>query len=211
MGLVVVFALSAGMAGAQTPHKTKIGPRGPRGFVGAIGPIGPVGPAGPMGPLGPQGPAGPGGPAGPQGPVGPPGPAGGAGNTNTTEFHYEADPSSASQTVAHLDGMDLNASCNAFGRITVLAQATQTAPGVLNLRSGFGSFEIVTRFGLANTTFEVLLSPLSGPNNRADTHINYISNARHVTVISMGATDSQDGANGLGNAVCAMYGTATSF
>ena len=194
--------------GAHSAKAGKTGPRGPRGFPGLIGPVGPAGPAGP---LGPAGPAGPGGPAGPQGPVGPPGPAGGAGNTNTTEFHYEAVPNSASLTVAHLNGMDLNASCGPTGRITVLAQATQVAPGVLNVREGFGAFEIITRFGLANTTFSTLLSPGSTPNNRADVHINYISNTRQVTTLSFGATDSQDGANGLGNAVCAMYGTATSF
>lgn len=209
--MALAFASVATAMPVGNAHAAKAGPRGPRGFQGLPGPVGPAGPAGPLGPQGPAGGLGPVGPAGPQGPVGPPGPAGGAGNTNTTEFHYEAVPNSASQTVAHLDGMDLNASCNAFGRITVLAQATQVAPGVLNTRLGFGSFNIVTRFGLANTTFEFLLSPLSNQNNRADVHINYISNTRHVTVVSFGATDSQDGANGLGSAVCAMYGTATSF
>ena len=136
-----------------TQHVGKVGPRGPKGARGPIGKTGPAGPAGPVGPagpagaqgltgaLGPVGPAGPIGPAGPQGPAGPAGPAGGAGNTNTTEFHYGAVPSSPRQTVAMLDGMTLNASCSAAGRLTLIAQATQVAPGVLTVREGL-AFEI---------------------------------------------------------------------
>lgn len=183
-----------------------VGPRGPRGFTGAIGPIGPVGPAGPAGPLGATGPAGP---AGPQGDPGPMGPAGPGGN-NATEFHFGAVPNTPSTTVAHLDGIDLNASCSSVGRITLIAQATNLAPGVLTVREGLG-FSIITRFGTANTTFEVLMSPLSSAANRADTHVNYISNAGKVTTIQVGATDAADGPNGLGTSVCAMFGTAITF
>jgi hypothetical protein len=212
----ITQAASAHPQGQTATVKVKVGPRGPRGprgFRGLMGLRGPAGPAGPLGPAGPAGPAGPKGdtgPAGPQGPAGIPGPAGGAGNTNTTEFHYGAVPNSPSQTVAHLDGMDLNASCSAAGRITLIAQATNVAPGVLTVREGLG-FSIITRFGTANTTFEILMSPLSSAANRADTHINYLSNAGHVTTVSMGATDAADGPNGLGSSVCAMFGTASSF
>ena len=209
VALATAAMLVGGSATAQASNHGKVGPRGPRGFIGAIGPIGPVGPSGPMGPLGPQGPKGDTGAQGPQGDPGPIGPAGPGGN-NAMEFHFEGVPNTPTTNVAHLDGLDLNASCGPTGRISLFAQATQVAPGVLTAREGLG-FSIITRFGLANTTFEQLMGPLSSAANRADTHVNYISNSRKVTTIQVGATDSADGANGLGNAVCAMFGTAITF
>ena len=205
-------AVAMPQGGQASAHAAKAGPRGPRGFPGPAGPQGPQGVQGfpgLIGPVGPAGPAGPVGPAGPQGDPGPIGPAGPGGN-NAEEFHFAAVPNTPSTTVAHLDGLNLNASCSAFGRLTLIAQATDVAPGVLTVREGL-AFSIITRFGLANTTFEILMSPVSSAGNRASTEVNYISNAGKVTTIQVGATDSADGANGLGSAVCAMFGTAITF
>lgn len=229
LGLAVVFALSAGVASAQTSTQTAAqsitkahvanglrGPRGPRGFRGPRGPAGPAGPAGATGATGAAGPAGPTGLTGPAGPMGqqgipgPAGPAGGSGNNAVSEFHFAGVPSTPSTTVATLDGLTLNASCSALGRLTLIAQATDVAPGVLTVREGL-AFSIITRFGTANTTFEVLIGPGSSAANRADTEVRYISNAGKVTTISIGATDAADGPNGLGSAVCAMFGNAISF
>jgi len=160
--------------------------------------------------MGLTGPAGPVGPAGPAGATGPAGPVGPAGDSHVTEFHFGAVPSTPSTTVAHLDGLDLNASCTAAGRINLIAQATDNSPGVLTVREGL-AFSIITRFGTANTTFEVLMSPLSSAANRADTEVRYISNVGQVTTVSVGATDAADGPNGLGTSVCAMFGTAATF
>ena len=204
LATVIMLVFTVGVSAAQA--KSQRGPRGPRGFVGAIGPIGPVGPAGPAGALGPIGPAGPVGPQGDPGPIGPAGPGG----NNAMQFKFTANPSTPSTTVAHLDGLDLNASCSALGRLTLIAQSTDVAPGVLTVREGL-SFSIITRFGLANTTFEILMSPLSSADNRASTEVNYISHAGKVTTIQAGATDAADGANGLGSSVCAMFGTALTF
>lgn len=217
LALVASFCLiGAGVASAMpegNAHAAKVvvkkGPRGPRGFPGLPGPVGPAGPAGPLGPAGPAGPVGPAGPAGPQGPAGPPGSSTTSGGA-VTEFHFGGVPSTPSTTVASLDGLTLNASCSALGRLTLIAQATDVAPGVLTVREGL-AFSIITRFGTANTTFEVLMSPLSSAANRADTEVRYISNAGKVTTISVGATDAADGPNGLGSSVCAMFGTAITF
>jgi hypothetical protein len=119
-------------------------------------------------------------------------------------------PSTPSTTISTLDGLTLNASCSAFGRLTLIAQATDVAPGVLTVREGPIS-EIITRFGTANTTFSILVSPFSNAANRADLEIRYISNTGKVTTVSAGSTDAADGANGLGNAVCAVFGNAISF
>ena len=218
IGGAALFLTVGGIAAAQPVgshqpvHTEKLirGPRGPKGPKGDRGPAGPAGPQGPIGLTGPAGPIGLTGPAGPAGPQGPQGPQGPAGNSNVTEFHFGAVPSTPSTNVAHLDGLDLNASCSALGRLTLIAQATNVAPGVLTVREGL-AFSIITRFGTANTTFEVLMSPLSSAANRADTEVRYISNAGKVTTISVGATDAADGANGLGTSVCAMFGTAISF
>ena len=78
------------------------------------------------------------------------------------------------------------------------------------MREGL-AFSIITRFGLANTTFETLMSPLSSAANRASTELQYISNAGKVTTLQVGATDAADGPNGLGSSVCAMFGTAITF
>lgn len=182
--------------------KVKRGPRGPRG---------PAGPRGPKGAKGDKGDQGPGGVAGPAGPQGPSGVGGGyEGGNPAREFHFGAVPSTGATLVAHLDGLDLDASCSAFGRITLIAQATQVAPGVFTERSGT-VFSIITRFGTANTTFHIVLSPASTPSNRADTEIRYIANDGQVTTVSIGATDAADGPNGLGTSVCAMFGTAITF
>ena len=60
-------------------------------------------------------------------------------------------------------------------------------------------------------TVTMASSPISSAANRADTHVNYISNAGKVTTIQVGATDAADGPNGLGTSVCAMFGTAITF
>ena len=143
------------------------------------------------------------------GPAGPPGPSTTTGGA-ATEFHFGGVPSTPSTTVATLDGLTLNASCSALGRLTLIAQATDVAPGVLTVREGL-AFSTITRFGTANTTFEVLMSPLSSAANRGGPEVRYISNAGKVTTISVGATDAADGPNGLGSAVCAMFGTAITF
>ena len=214
VALIAAIASSFALASVASAAN-HVGPRGPRGFTGARGPRGLTGPAGPIGMMGLPGPTGatgavgPAGPAGPQGDPGPMGPAGPGGN-NAEEFHFAAVPSTPSTTVAHLDGLDLNASCSAVGRITLIAQATDVAPGVLTVREGL-AFSIITRFGLANTTFETLMSPLSSAANRASTELQYISNAGKVTTLQVGATDAADGPNGLGSSVCAMFGTAITF
>ena len=211
-GSAIAQAMPVG--GGANAHSAKVergktGPRGPRGLQGLSGPTGPAGPAGPLGPVGPAGPAGPQGIPGPQGPAGPPGSSTTSGGA-VTEFHFGGVPSTPSTTVATLDGLTLNASCSALGRLNLIAQATDVAPGVLTVREGL-AFSIITRFGLANTTFEILMSPLSSAANRADTEVRYISNAGKVTTISVGATDAADGPNGLGSSVCAMFGTAITF
>ena len=205
LGVGAATAAASPVGGAAKVHVIR-GPRGPRGPRGFPGPAGPAGPMGAMGLTGATGPAGPAGPAGATGPIGPAGPGG----NNAEEFHFGAVPSTPSTTVATLDGLNLNASCSALGRLTLIAQATDVAPGVLTVREGL-AFSIITRFGVANTTFEVLMSPLSSAANRASTQVNYISNAGKVTTIQVGATDAADGPNGLGSSVCAMFGTAITF
>jgi hypothetical protein len=202
------LALAAPSGPSSHAAKAKSGPRGPRGPRGFQGIAGPAGPKGENGANGANGGAGPAGPAGPPGPSG--GTPGFNGGDATLEFHFGAVPNTGSTTIAHLDGLDLDASCSAFGRVTLIAQATDVAPGVLSVRSGT-NFAIITRFGTANTTFFFVLSPASSASNRADTEIRYISNVGQVTTVSMGATDSADGPNGLGTSVCAVFGNAISF
>jgi hypothetical protein len=197
---------TAHAAGGQRGPKGPKGPAGPRGFQGLPGPAGPAGPAGPIGPAGPAGPAGP---VGPQGPAGPPGSSTTSGGA-VTEFHFLGVPNTPSTTVATLDGLTINASCGPLGRLTVLAQATQVAPGVLSYREGL-IFNVIPRFGTANTTFATIVNPLSVASERASSEINYLANDGHVTTVQFGSTDSADGANGLGNGVCAVYGTAITF
>jgi Collagen triple helix repeat (20 copies) len=214
--VALAFGLVAGAVSAASAmpinggaHVAKAGPRGPRGFPGPAGPAGPAGPMGLMGLPGPTGPAGPVGPAGPQGPQGVPGPAGGAGNTNTTEFTYKADTSTATQTITALDGVKLDAVCDAAGRLTLTAVATNVAPGILTERDGV-NFGIVPRFGESNTTARVLVSPLSSASSRADIMVHYVSNAGQDTTLNIAAVDLADGPNGLGEA-CVVFGTATTF
>ena len=200
------------IGGSGNAHAAKAGPRGPRGFPGPAGPAGPAGAMGLMGLPGPTGPAGPvgaTGPAGPQGVQGVPGPAGGAGNTNTTEFTYKADTSTATQTITALDGVKLDAVCDAAGRLTLTAVATNVAPGILTERDGV-NFGIVPRFGESNTTARVLVSPFSSASSRADIAVHYVSNAGQDTTLNIAAVDLADGPNGLGEA-CVVFGTATTF
>jgi hypothetical protein len=208
-GSAIAQAMPVGQTSKVHVVRGKTGPRGPRGFPGPIGPVGPAGPAGPLGPVGPAGATGSQGIPGPQGPAGPPGSSTTSGGA-VTEFHFGGVPSTPSTTIATLDGLTLNASCSALGRLNLIAQATDVAPGVLTVREGL-AFSIITRFGTANTTFEILMSPLSSAANRADTEVRYISNAGKVTTISVGATDAADGPNGLGSSVCAIFGTAITF
>jgi hypothetical protein len=222
--VVIVAALSAALlsagvatasplGGTGNAHATKVvvkkGPRGPKGPKGDKGDPGPAGPAGPAGPIGLTGPIGPIGPAGPQGPQGVPGPAGGAGNTNTTEFTYKSDTGGATQTVTALDGVKLNATCDALGRLTLTAVATNVAPGILTERDGT-NFAIVPRFGTANTTARLLVTPFSSASSRADVQVHYVSNTGQDTSFSLAAVDLADGPNGLSQA-CVVFGTATTF
>jgi Collagen triple helix repeat (20 copies) len=211
----VAAAQPVGQTSSAKAHSSKTGPRGPKGPAGpkgATGAAGPAGPAGPIGPLGPAGPAGPAGVAGAvgaQGPQGLPGPAGGAGNTNTTEFTYKSDTAGPTTTVTALDGVKLNASCDAAGRLTLIAVATNVAPGILTERDGI-AFGIVPRFGTANTTARVLISPVSPASSRADVQVHYVSNAGQDTSLNLAAVDLADGPNGLSEA-CVVFGTATTF
>ena len=206
LALVASFCLiGAGAASAKT------GPRGPRGFPGLIGPAGPAGPAGPIGPMGlpgligPVGPVGPAGPVGPQGPIGPAGPGG----NNAAQFLFKADVNTGSTTVATFDGVKLLASCSALGRVSLNAVALNVAPGVLTERNGL-NFQIIPRFGVANTTAAILLTPLSPASSRADVTVHYISNGGQNTTIDAAAVDLADGPNGLSQA-CIVYGTAMTF
>lgn len=206
----VASAQPAGQGAVAHPAKAgKVGPRGPKGPKGDTGPAGPAGPMGLQGLTGPAGPAGAVGPAGAQGPQGLPGPAGGAGNTNTTEFTYKADTSGPTTTVTALDGVKLNASCSAAGRLTLTAVATNVAPGVLTERDGI-NFSIIPRFGTANTTASVLVTPFSSASSRADIEVHYVSNSGQDTSLNLAAVDLADGTNGLSEA-CIVFGTATTF
>ena len=202
IAFVIMSVLIVGSSVASAAQRGKPGPRGPRGFVGAIGPIGPVGPAGPAGPLGPQGPAGP---QGPQGPIGPAGPGG----NNAAQFLFKADVNTASTTVATFDGVKLLASCSSLGRVSLNAVALNVAPGILTERNGL-NFQIVPRFGVANTTAAILLTPLSSASSRADVTVHYVSNAGQNTTINAAAVDLADGPNGLSQA-CIVYGTSMTF
>ena len=212
----VIAAFSVGgVAVAQPTHATtaksskgKPGPRGPRGPAGPRGLVGPQGLMGPIGPIGPVGPAGPKGDAGPAGPQGPIGPAGPGGN-NATQFNFKGDVNTPSTTVATFDGVKLLASCNAIGRISLNAVALNVAPGVLTERNGL-NFQIIPRFGVANTTAAILLTPLSSASSRADVTVHYVSNAGQNTTINVAAVDLADGPNGLGEA-CDVFGTSMTF
>jgi hypothetical protein len=217
---IAAFAGSVALAGAQpiggtTAHAAKAGPRGPRGPRGPAGPAGPTGPAGPAGATGPAGPmgltglTGPAGPAGAVGATGPAGPAGPAGDTNTSEFTFKGDTGTPNTDVSSLDGIKLDATCDAAGRLTLTAVATNVAPGILTERDGI-NFAIVPRFGESNTTAHVLISPLSSASSRADVTVHYVSNAGQDTTINLAAVDLADGPNGLGQA-CVVFGTATTF
>jgi hypothetical protein len=152
---------------------------------------------------------GPTGPAGPVGATGPAGPAGPAGNTNTSEFTFKGDTSTANTLVSQLDGIKLDATCNAAGRLTLTAVATNVAPGVLTERDGV-NFNIVPRFGEADTPAALLITPASSASSRADVTVHYVSNAGQDTTINVAGVDLADGPNGLGEA-CVVFGTATTF
>jgi len=202
---VVISAMAILLIGssfASAAQRGKPGPRGPRGFMGLIGPIGPVGPAGPAGPLGPIGPIGPAGPEGPMGPAGP-------GGNNASQFLFKGDVNTPSTTVATFDGVKLLASCNGVGRVSLNAVALNVAPGILTERNGL-NFQIVPRFGVANTTAAILLTPLSSASSRADVTVHYVSNAGQNTTINAAAVDLADGPNGLSQA-CIVYGTSMTF
>jgi hypothetical protein len=132
-----------------------------------------------------------------------------AGSNNTSEFTFRGDTSTPSTTITSLDGVKLNASCSAAGRLTLTAVATNVAPGILTERDGF-AFSIVPRFGEADTTAAVLVSPLSPASSRADVEVHYVSANGQDTLISLAAVDLADGPNGLGEA-CVVFGNATTF
>ena len=136
------------------------------------------------------------------GPVGP-------GGNNASQFLFKADDSTASTTVSTLDGVKLLASCSAVGRITLTAVALNVAPGILTERDGV-NFNIVPRFGTANTTAALLLTPFSSASSRADVTVHYVSNSGENTTINVAAVDLADGPNGLSQA-CIVYGTAMTF
>jgi len=213
---VALIASVGGVAQAMPGHHSASakhagkGPRGktgPRGFLGKPGPQGPVGPAGPMGPPGPKGDKGDPGAPGLQGPPGQNVPGGGV--SPTKEFTFRGDTSTASTLVTQLDGVKLNADCNALGRVTLIAVATNVAPGVLTERDG-NQFQIIPRFGQANTAAAILLTPFSPASSRADVMVHYVSNLGQDTTIDIAAVDLADGPNGLGTA-CVVFGTATTF
>jgi len=137
------------------------------------------------------------------------GPAGPAGGSNAKEFTYKSDLSGPSTDVTDLDGVKLLASCNALGRLTLTAVATNVAPGILTERDGL-AFQIIPRFGTANTTGAFLVTPLSSASSRADIEVHYVSNSGQDTTISIAAADLADGPNGLSEA-CVVFGTATTF
>ena len=87
--------------------------------------------------------------------------------------------------------------------------ATNVAPGILTERNGI-NFQIVPRFGVANTTAAILLTPLSSASSRADVTVHYVSNGGQSTTINVAAVDLADGPNGLSQA-CIVYGTAMTF
>jgi hypothetical protein len=214
LGALSLAGIASAAPNQAQAAKVKVGPRGPRGPAGPKGPAGPAGPAGPIGQMGLPGPAGPigltgpAGPAGPQGDPGPMGPAGPGGN-NAKEFTFRGDTSTPTTTISTLDGVKLNADCNAAGRVTLTAVATNVAPGVLTERDGL-NFAIVPRFGEANTAARVLLTPLSSASSRADVEVHYVSNAGEDTSINIAAVDLADGPNGLGTA-CVVFGDAMTF
>ena len=125
------------------------------------------------------------------------------------QFLFKGDVNTPSTTVSTLDGVKLLASCNAVGRVSLNAVATNVAPGILTERDGI-NFNIVPRFGTANTTAAILLSPLSSASSRADVTVHYVSNAGQNTTINAAAVDLADGPNGLATA-CIVYGTAMTF
>lgn len=207
----LLLTSSIAVASPNHAHAAKAGPRGPRGprgltgprgLLGPIGPVGPAGPAGPLGPVGPQGPQGLTGSTGPQGPAGP-------GGNNAKEFTFKGDVNTASTDVADLDGVKLLASCNGVGRVSLNAVATNVAPGILTERDGT-NFQIVPRFGIANTTAALLLTPASSASSRADVQVHYVSNAGQDTTVNVAAVDLADGPNGLSQA-CIVFGTAMTF
>jgi hypothetical protein len=215
LAAIIAACTVGGVAAAQpidqghaTAHVAKAGPRGPKGPKGNTGPAGPVGPQGPQGLQGLIGPIGPVGPAGPQGDPGPIGPAGPGGN-NASQFLFKGDVNTPSTTVATLDGVKLLASCNGVGRVSLNAVALNVAPGILTERNGI-NFQIIPRFGVANTTAAILLTPLSSASSRADVTVHYVSNAGQNTTINVAAVDLADGPNGLSQA-CIVYGTAMTF
>ena len=143
------------------------------------------------------------GPQGPHGAIGPMGPAGPGGN-NAAQFLFKGDVNTPSTTVATFDGVKLLASCNGVGRVSLNAVALNVAPGILTERNGL-NFQIVPRFGVANTTAAILLTPLSSASSRADVTVHYVSNAGQNTTINAAAVDLADGPNGLSQA-CIVYG-----
>lgn len=197
-----LVASSIASANGQRGPRGHRGAPGPRGLVGPRGLMGPIGPIGPVGPIGPIGPAGPAGPQGPQGPVGP-------GGNNAKQFLFKADVNTASTLVGTFDGVKLLASCSAAGRVSLNAVALNVAPGILTERDGT-NFQIVPRFGTANTTAAILLSPLSSASSRADVTVHYVSNAGENTTINAAAVDLADGPNGLSQA-CIVFGTSMTF
>lgn len=215
--IVALTGVGAAVAGTGLINGAKIKPHTIKANAFSAGAVaalkGKVGAsvAGPMGPAGPAGAAGPPGPMGLKGLDGAPGAPGGAPGTTfpTKEFTFRGDVSTPSTLVTSLDGVKLNADCNALGRVTLIAVALNVAPGVLTERDGT-QFQIVPRFGQANTAAVVLLNPLSPASSRADVKVHYVSNTGQDTVIDVAAVDLADGPNGLGTA-CVVFGTATTF
>ena len=154
----------------------------------------------------PAGPAGPAGPIGPQGPRGPVGPGG----NNRQQFLFEADVNTASTTVDTFGSVKLLASCSAAGRVSLNAVALNVAPGILTERDGI-NFQIVPRFGIANTTAAILLTPLSSASSRADVTVHYVSNAGENTTINAAAVDLALTGPTACRRHCIVYGTSMTF
>jgi hypothetical protein len=143
------------------------------------------------------------GPAGPQGPVGPAGPAGTAGGSPVQPLHFAAQRGTRDTTILSADGLTLAASCDAGGRVAVVA--TPASPAVISWAwTGFEG--ILPRFNAPAT----ILPAGTSPGGRALVMFNYVAPSGKIVTGSFGATDAQDAANTPGYD-CVLFGSATAF
>jgi hypothetical protein len=177
--------------------------QGTAGATDSASARGPAGPQGPAGPAGSPGGVGASGPAGPQGPVGPAGPAGTAGGSPVQPLHFAAQAGTPGTTILSADGLTLAASCDASGRVAVVA--TPASPAVISWAwTGFQGIQ--PRFNAPAT----ILPAGTSPSGRAMTMFDYVAPTGKIVTGSFGATDAQDAANTPGYD-CVLYGSATAF